>query len=186
MYKEEHAPVLFNAIKHHLVYLRQVISHTPSNITSFELRRLLLTIGAAQLDFYTGPLTVDTIISEVKDFLQQEALLTPNSFITWIQEGEGYRTFHTSDSSHWVLRPGHQAGLWVHLHPARYSPNTIRLKANTLKTATALIIRNKTSENSRKPALSEVNQVREFLDLPPLAPRQLHQGLYEFIELIAG
>lgn len=185
MYKE-HAPVLFNAIKHHLVYLRQVISHTPFNISSYELRRLLLTIGAAQLDFYTGPLSINAIIREVKDFLHQEALLTPDSFITWIQEGKGYRTIHISDSSQWVLRPGHRPGMWVHLHPARYSPNTLRVKAHTLKTATALLIRNKASENRRKPALADTNQVREYLGLPPLAPRQLHQGLYALIELLAG
>ena len=182
----DYNPVQFNAPKHHLAYLQQLIKSTPSSITPPELRRLLLNIGAAQLDFYTGPLSVEALVVEVKQFLTQKNLLLQKSYSQWIEEGNGYRTISTSDDAHWVLRQGVRPNRWLHLHPARYSQHTIRVKAHTLKTAAALLIKKELYISKSSPQLPAVNQIRSYLDLPPLAARQLQQGLTKLIDLLKG
>ena len=170
------SPVLFNARKHHRGYLRELISNTKADITPQELRLLLLPIGAAQLDFYTGTLAAGDIMQQVQDYLQQKKLLTSATYKQWIQEHEGYRLLSLSDNSNWVLRLGLQPAKWVHLHPARYSLHTVRLKAHSLKTAIALSITapEKSAEAARDLLL--VNQLRGYLQLPPLSARQLAES----------
>lgn len=180
----EAIPILFNALKHHRAYLQELIKNTPAGISPQALRRLLLPIGAAQLDFYTGPLHVADITTEVKMQLTAAGLHTPTLYQHWLSTGHGYQRITLPDRSVWVLREGLQAGYWVHLHPARYAPYTLRLKANTLKTATALLIRNAGAALIRPPKLATVNSVRTALQLPPLAARHLQQGLWQTMRLL--
>ncbi|WP_224998144.1 hypothetical protein [Cesiribacter sp. SM1] len=178
------APILFNALKHHQGYLQQLIRQTPSSIPPHELSQLLLPIGAAQLDFYTGPLTVDAVTEEVKKLLQKQDYLLQDKYTVWISSHKGYRLICLSDHSQWVLRVGNLSGHWVHLHPARYSPHTIRQKAHTLKTALALAILHQQHARSLCHDLAVVNSIRQHLQLPPLSPRQLQAGLQEALQLL--
>ncbi len=179
------APVLFNAIKHHLGWVQlQIRMHSPS-ATPQILRRLLLPIGAAQFDFYTGSLSIDPLVSEVKAYLLQNGVSTQELYKRWIDEKLGHRLVTLSDTSVWVLRLGKQPDFWVHLHPARYAPHTMRLKAATLKTAIALAVFYPQELPVNPPALSSVNEIRSFLQLPPLAAKHLHEGLWQTVKLIA-
>ncbi|AHM59879.1 hypothetical protein D770_08080 [Flammeovirgaceae bacterium 311] len=181
---QETAAVLFNALKHHQGYLQQLVKNTPPSITPHELRRLLLPIGAAQLDFYTGPLAVDVLVQEVKRLLLRQELLAPEAYTAWISGNNGYRLISLSDHSSWVLRVGRLKNQWVHLHPARYSLHTRRIKAHSLKTALAYAILYPQQAAVSPPKLVIVNQVRQAFDLPPLAARQLQQGLGEVLQLL--
>jgi hypothetical protein len=178
------APILFNALKHHRGYLQQLIRYTPASLPPLALRRLLLPIGAAQLDFYTGPLATDELTIEVKELLHQQGKLLQDDYTAWISSHKGYRLICLSDHSQWVLRVGHLPGHWVHLHPARYSPHTIRLKAYTLKTALALAILHPQQALSLCKDVVAVNSVRHHLQLPPLSARQLQAGLQEVLQLL--
>ena len=175
----ETTPVLYNAVKHHQGYLQHLIRETPSDIPPQALRQLLLPIGAAQLDFYTGSLTVETLVEEVADFLLPQGLLSLDAYANWIQKHEGYRLITLSDQSAWALRLGHQPGKWVHLHPARYSLHSTRLKAHALKTALSLCIKHKELTNKALQELDLVNQLRAYLSLPPLSQRQLKESQLE-------
>ena len=39
------------------------------------------------------------------------------------------------DGSAWVLRQGEEGGRYVHVHPGRRTPPTLRVRATVLKTA---------------------------------------------------
>src|SRR5262249_49932960 len=43
------------------------------------------------------------------------------------------------DNSRWVLRLGDEADRYVHVHPARWAPETLRVRANVLKTAVLVL-----------------------------------------------
>lgn len=175
---------MFNALKHHRAYLHELIKHTPASIPSQALRRLLLPIGAAQLDFYTGALSVACITSEVKAQLATAGLDSPAFYQSWLSTSRNHQLITLSDTSVWVLREGRQPEYWVHLHPARYGPFTHRLKANTLKTAIALLIKNGAAAVEMPPGLAAVNNTRNALQLPPLAARHLQEGLWDTIRLL--
>jgi hypothetical protein len=183
---EADAPILFNALKHHLGYLQQLIQQTPASLSPDGLRQRFLPIGGAQLDFYTGPLAVTQIQEQVLGTLAAQELLSLSTYAPWLEAHAGYRMLTLSDSSRWVLRLGQQAGYWIHLHPARYSPHSLRLKAHTLKTALVLAIRNKHRPLEERPTLHTINTIRASLALPPLAERQLHQGLFSLLDLLEG
>ena len=175
------SPVLFSAIKHHQGYLQQLIRETSPDIAPQALRRLLLPIGAAQFDFYTGPLSVEALDREVYQALQQQELLSEELFTKWVQQHQGYRLISLSDQSSWTLRLGQRPNKWVHLHPARYSPHTCRLKAQALKTAISLLIKEREQSAAGALNLEVVNRTRDYLGLPPLSQRQLTESRLESV-----
>lgn len=172
-------PLLFNALKHHLGYLKQLIRLTPSTIPLPELRRLLLPIGSAQLDLYTGSLSTATIAREVQQQLLALQVLDRSSYENWLLP-QAYQFLELSDGSRWVLRLGQQPGQWVHLHPARHSLHTCRIKANSLKTALGMCMKEETTATD----LSAINKVRAGLDLPPLSPQRSPSSLLATLRML--
>lgn len=82
-----------------------------------------------------------------------------------------------------MLRWGVVEGRHVHLHPARYSQYTIRVKANTLKTAVAVQIAIRRYEQPLSLAL--VNQVRtQWLGLAPIPAYLPDGGLGNLLKLL--
>src|SRR5439155_910547 len=58
----------------------------------------------------------------------------------WVegQGGYGILTF-PEDESRWVLRLGDEGDRYVHVHPGRWTPATLRVRANVLKTAVMVL-----------------------------------------------
>ncbi|HNS30515.1 MAG TPA: hypothetical protein PKL52_08290, partial [Tenuifilaceae bacterium] len=80
----------------------------------------------------------------------------------WLRtSGLEYRSITLSDGSSWTLRLGRMPNRFVHIHPSRYSANTLRIKASTLKTAIALKMVFPTL--NIPPNLQQVNQARDLL-----------------------
>ncbi|WP_018480002.1 hypothetical protein [Pontibacter roseus] len=178
-------PVLFHPLKHHLGYAKAFIEqglHAPTA----ELQAALRTLGSSQMDVYIGQMTVAQIAEEVVVYLQSQSLLRPAAFRLHLNAGGAdYSTLPLSDGSGWILRWGTVAGRHVHLHPARYSPHTWRIKANTPKTALAASI---ASRQSDIPALDVqlVNRVRvEWLGLPPVKDLGAAAGFERVLGLLA-
>lgn len=163
-------PIRFNALKHHAHFIRTFI-----RITSPEdLPQALIPIGHSQMDLYTGDLSPEAIMQETDRHLTQAGVGDSYSYLQWIKAVNGFHQVVLSDTSHWILRAGTGNAHYVHLHPGRYSPFTIRVAANTLKTAVALCIwlhHGKADTVDR----DTINRVRALL--PGLSPlRQFRAG----------
>jgi hypothetical protein len=82
------------------------------------------------------------------------------------------------------LRLGEQEERYVHIHPGRYSPHTIRVKANTLKTAIALSVWMKVY-NHREINLELLNHVRrEILAASPVKSLEGTEGFIKLFNLV--
>ena len=95
------------------------------------IRKVLKTIGNSQMDLYTGRLSLAQITKEIKTNLLKKGCLEHDRFLQYLEDG--YFTVMLSDHSVWVIREGKEPGRYIHIHPGRYSPETIRVKALTLK-----------------------------------------------------
>lgn len=80
-----------------------------------------------------------------------------------------------SDKSVWTLRFVDKNN-FVHIHPSRYSPNTIRIKANILKTVLCVLL---FQDNLKiMPDIQLINKCRiEYLALSPLRVNNIHYEL---------
>lgn len=146
----------------------------------------VVVIGNELMDLYTGLLNPQQIGCQVISLLEHEGRLGLAAYRPWIAEAGGYRmvTF-PEDQSRWVLRRGEEAGRYVHVHPGRRTPQTVRTRANVLKTALMVLV-HAGLYGSNPLDVAIVDSVRrEYLALPPLG-RELSgkKGLGEVIELL--
>jgi hypothetical protein len=131
-------PILLNAHKHHAGFLRERIQHAvaagPSGLQP--LAEELVVVGTRLMDLYHGPFAPREIADKVLAELRTTGRESPEAFRTWVEDAGGYRTIDfMEDASRWVLRFGEEEGRFVHVHPARGSPFTMRVRANVLVTA---------------------------------------------------
>jgi hypothetical protein len=131
-------PVLFNAHKHHAGFLRErvrrAVTDGPDGLRA--LAAELVVVGAKLMDLYHGPFSPAEIAAKVMTALAKSGHGAPAAFRAWVDAAGGYRTVEfPEDTSRWVLRAGDEDDRFVHVHPARYSPFTIRVRANVLTTA---------------------------------------------------
>lgn len=178
-------PILFHPLKHHLGYIREFIQ---TQIAAEEARLIMKfkTIGSSQLDLYHGNLPAQQIADETILHLQKRHTLEPNAYRLYLSGiGKAYQLIKLSDGSSWVLRWGVVDERYVHLHPARYSQDTVRVKANTLKTAVAVSIAILRYEQPLE--LHLINQVRtQWLGLAPVPAYQQESILAKLMSLLVG
>lgn len=177
-------PVTFNTYKHHFRFLfNQIIIWRNTDWKSTE--KELLTIGENLLDFYTGNLTVNTICTECIHLLKDCKITDRVALTKWLYP-QKYKKLKLSDSSEWIVKVGKNADRYVHIHPAKYSPHSIRVRARTLKTVVALMIKVPGISNKMKKNLQNVNDIRtEYLHLSPIKSLQRGKGIFFLWELFA-
>ncbi|SFW64347.1 hypothetical protein [Chitinophaga sancti] len=167
------ANILFNALKHHKGYIRQQIA----TATPTTLPGLLKKLGNSQMDIYYGYLTPERLFEEV---LAQIPAETASAYLAWLN-GE-YKEIILSDNSKWILLEGNVPGQYIHLHPARYSPESMRVKAPILKTAIACIV---CHPRIVHPDLVMVNQIRKtILQLSPVKDLAQCQHLWQVMKML--
>ncbi|HEX5169733.1 MAG TPA: hypothetical protein VFW11_11210 [Cyclobacteriaceae bacterium] len=156
--------ILFNPLKHHAGFVREFLSET-------DLQSLLSQvkiIGNCQMDFYYGPLSMNSIYDQTLQHLNSAGIYSCNDYENFLHCHGGYLTIELTDHSKWILRMGHKGDQFVHLHPARKSPYSFRIVANALKTALLqvfLVNREQMLPNG----LKDINEMRSrFLDLAPV------------------
>jgi hypothetical protein len=100
------------------------------------------------------------------------------------KEGNEYRLTTLPDKSIWTLRYGKDEKYYVHIHPARYSPQTIRVRSLTLKTAIAVLLF--TEINGAHPFdIMVINKIRiDFLKASPINKISSESGLGKLILLL--
>lgn len=180
-------PVLFNAWKHHARWVRGCIAAAGEGGEAGlkELAEAVVVVGTKLMDFYTGSLSPWVIGERVLTQLRNANRLDRDTFAGWLAGAGGYRTTELpDDGSRWVLRAG-DGERYVHLHPARYSPHSLRVSGVTLKTA---IMANALAPTRGLTVadLATVNEARErFLDLQPVAKLTAQGGLGAVLRLLS-
>jgi hypothetical protein len=165
-------PVLFNTFKHHAGALRARIAalaeQGPGALA--EMGSRLAVLGSKLMDLYTGNLSPRDISARIIEQLWEAGRLELPAFRDWLARQEEYAvvTF-AEDESRWVLRLGDDEVRYVHLHPGRWSPATVRVRANVLKTA--FLVLTHARIHAVNPMDREViNEVRrDLLGLSPVA-----------------
>jgi hypothetical protein len=163
-------PVMFNTYKHHAGSLRaRLAALTPGDLPGFaDALRAVDVLGTRLMDLYTGGLTPRELSAWVRDELAGSGRLDPEAYRAWIAAGEDYAVLTHPDGSRWVLRGGDDALCHVHVHPARWSPSSMRVKATVLKTAYAVLAFARTHGGDPLDR-AIINGVRSaHLGLPPL------------------
>src|SRR5262249_30275154 len=158
---EAPSPVLLNAWKHHAAHLRLRIREAVKAGGLDELAGRLVGVGAELMDPYLGPFTPSEIGAQLLGPLRAEGRLAADALAPWVAEAGGYRVLTlVEDDSRWVLR--HAAGeeRYVHVHPARWAPQTRRVRANVLKTA-VLALADAGLRGGDPADLKRVNAVRQ-------------------------
>jgi hypothetical protein len=164
-------PVLFNTFKHHAGALRvridEIAAAGPGALA--ELGTRLAVLGSRLMDLYTGPLSPRDLSAWVVQHLQAEGRLELSAYRAWLLTQNDYAVVdNPQEGSRWVLRLGDETGRYVHLHPARWSPLSVRVRANVLKTAFLGVAHARVhgGDPSDRVVLNEVR--RDYLGLSPL------------------
>lgn len=165
--------ILFNALKHHRGYIHaQIETATPDTLPG-----LLKKLGNSQMDIYYGYLSLEGLFEEV---LTHIPVADEAAYLAWLKEG--YREITLSDTSRWILLEGNVPGQYIHLHPARYSPASMRVKAPILKTAIACIV---CHPGVAHPDLQMVNHIRTtILGLSPVKDLAQCQHLWQVMNML--
>jgi len=165
------SPILFNPFKHHLNCLVEILNHASPEVFS----GLPDPLCNNYIDIYTGTMTPAAIGSAVIAFLQSNHILQKEKFIRWITAGKGYRKIALDDHSEWIIRVSENPDRYIHIHPARSGPFTIRFKGSTLKTVYLL----KTGFGGQVEMLSTelINRARKQINLSPISSLDRCKGI---------
>jgi hypothetical protein len=179
-------PVLLNTWKHHAGALRQRIAQTAAvGILALEaLPEQMQVLGTELMDLYTGDLAPVAIAVRVLEQLQVDGVLPLSAFRAWVESNGGYQVLTFPDQSRWVLRLGEEDGRYVHVHPARWAPATLRVRANVLKTA-VMVLAYASVQHGNPLDVKLINRVRtQYLGFSPIRALTGDVGLRGVIEML--
>ena len=179
-------PVSLNCWKHHAGFIKDQILATGTEQDLVKLNNHLLKIGESQMDIYLGNNSPIEISSQIIDQLKLDNLFALKNFQKWILENENnYHKRTINDSSTWILRIGESNENYIHIHPARYSPHTIRVKATSLKTAIMILCLQRIRE-IKVVDTDSVNHIRfKYLNEPPLKSFAKAGGIRKLVNLLS-
>ena len=180
-------PLTFNCWKHHTGFIKKQIEfYRGEKIAVEELQQALLVIGESQMDLYVGNLSPKKICDEIVSKLKSTGVLAFKDYKKWLfEKGKDFKLIEISDHSAWALRLGKQKERYVHIHPGRYSPYTLRVKALTLKTAIAVLIIN---YEKTFPLINtlQINEVRKkTLNSPPVKKITSNSAVVRVINILS-
>jgi len=175
-------PILFNCWKHHQEFIMGEIRKMKVSKDLSVLKDQLKKIGDSTTDLYVGHLNLDRIATTALSFLEQKNIINKEAYLKWIKESsEEYRTVPFPDESVWVFKIGIEEGKYVHIHPGRKVPHTLRAKANVLKTAIAVNAK-AFLDQSNPLDIELINWVRkDLINLDPIKFVTLNQELGRII-----
>jgi hypothetical protein len=175
-------PLLFNSIKHHMGVIQSMIDYSRKHpeTASWGLQQLE-TIGNPVTDIYLGELSVKSIIEQIEKLLKQNKIFEEPKYNSWLKaSGRDYNCLELSDGSRWLFRFGEKPGRYIHFHPAKHSPLSLRARGSTLRTAMAVSM---LFNDSEKDCIEKVNQVRrDFLGLSPIKRLTTDNGIGKFLK----
>lgn len=164
-------PVRFNPFKHHRNYILEILGSTSSEM----IASLLDPVCNNYIDIYTGKMTPEAISKAVIGILKTNHVFYIDDFTRWVDSKNGYQEIKLEDQSEWVVRKSNEEERYIHLHPARTGPFSIRFKGSTLKTIYLLKIYFPKKKNSL--SLEDVNRVRIQIGLSPVKRLDKNKGI---------
>ncbi len=177
-------PFQFNPLKHHLSFIREFIFNRLAEEKAIDIKNLvkeLKHIGTSVMDVYTGRLSVNEICKEVIGFLDFRKLAGNKVFSDWTGKNfNDFRIITLSDTSQWMLKLHNDKSRFVHLFPARLSPHSFRVKANTLKSAILYYI----LIGKDFISADDLNRARALLGLSPVKDPDEAEAITEMIEIL--
>jgi hypothetical protein len=175
-------PFQFNPLKHHLGFIRQFAVEKSSSDNKTDVSVLLKDIrhiGTSVMDVYTGALEPNTILVEILKSLESKNLASEPSFEKWAGKGfYDYKIIILNDGSEWTLKYHNDRNRYIHLFPARESPHTFRIKANTLKSAILYYVLIGKDYILRE----DLNKARKLLGLSPVKDCEESEAITRLIE----
>jgi hypothetical protein len=130
-------PALLNCWKHHAGWIRQRIAAAASAGSAgvAALPAEMAVVGSRLMDLYTGSFSPAEIAESVFADLKALDAFEFEPLAKRLAGQGGYAMFELDDGSEWTVRLGPADGRYIHLHPGRWVPHTMRVQANTLKSA---------------------------------------------------
>lgn len=179
-------PFLLNTWKHHAGWIRRRVGQAVGDgRDAVEVLPVeMAVVGARLMDLYTGPFAPAAIADHVGDQLRAAGRFEFDPLSEWLRDSGEYAMLDLPDGSKWTVRLGPADGRYLHLHPGRWVPNTIRVNANTLKSA--VMAHALAGLTGRDPAdLAVVNEARrKYLGLLPVRELTGDGGLGAVIEVL--
>jgi hypothetical protein len=177
-------PINLNCWKHHAGFIKKQISSVKDFSEVDLLKKYLLRVGESQMDLYSGRLFPEEIAQQVVDSLNRKKTFSLLEYRKWLdKKDKKFRLVVLKDRSVWTLRLGENPERYVHIHPGRYSPNTVRVKAATLKTA-ILVLALDQLRALKVIDTESVNNIRKnYLNEPPLKSLSKASGLRRLLDL---
>jgi len=173
---QNNIPVTFNPLKHHFGFIMKKIEDWQKEDWQVTEKELLY-MGNNLLDLYYGELSVTEIIHECNHLLQKESLNDSQKLAKWLHPEE-YRKIVLSDSSIWIIKAGTDNNRFIHIHPAKNSPFSIRVRGTTLKTVVALKTEAGNREKDFELNVKMVNRIRTgHLNLSPVKSLEKDKGI---------
>ncbi|NLJ43791.1 MAG: hypothetical protein GX431_09035 [Bacteroidales bacterium] len=178
------APLMFNPLKHYLPYIREFIEANISGSPEKDIKSLTRDIrhlGTCVMDIYTGSLKQADIFNEIVRYLRKNNVLEKDRYMAWTgTDWNDYKILTLSDGSQWMLKYHNHDTHYVHIFPARQSPHTFRVKANTLKSAILyIIVIGKDFVND-----DDLNAARALAGLSPVREVSDAEAVTEMIEIL--
>ncbi len=167
-------PVTFNPYKHHFRFLTRKVAHWKTQDWQ-TVKSEISFMGNNLLDFYLGTLPVATICRECIRFFEEKRIPAKSQFLEWLNHME-FKKIQLSDKSVWIVKKGVDPERYIHIHPAKNSLHSVRVRATTLKTVVALQV----LAGPKHITLEEVNRIRiEYLNLSPVKSIHPEKGIYK-------
>jgi hypothetical protein len=179
-------PYRFNPWKHHLFWVCQQIEEVRQAGASASREWVLDCINAInsnQVDIYTGLFTPAEIVAKINDNLIELDVTKRTNLISWLGK-KSFQLVSLSDSSIWVIREGNEETQYIHFHPARNSPNAVRIHGNSWKTALTI---NLLFPGETNLPLAVINDIRKkYLNLSPIKDLEGSLRLQSALNLLSN
>jgi hypothetical protein len=179
-------PVLLNTWKHHVGWIRSRIAEAVAagQAGVDALPREMAIIGTRLMDLYTGSFTPAEIAANVLAQLRAAGRYEYEALAAWLTAQGGWGMVDLPDTSRWAIRLGPADGRYIHLHPGRWVPHTMRVQANTLKSAVMAVAHAGLAGQTR-PDLAIANEARrKYLELLPVRELSGDAGLGAVIDVL--
>jgi len=181
-------PALLNTWKHHAGWIcSRIATAAAAGIAGVTaLPAELAVVGSRLMDLYTGAYAPAEIAEHIFADLKARDLFAYDPLAKWLAERGEYAMTELPDGSKWTIRLGPADGRYLHLHPGRWVPHTMRVQANTLKSAVMAHAHAKLTGGDTTD-LAVVNEARKlYLGLLPVRELTGDGGLGAVIAALAS
>lgn len=160
-------PIQFNAYKHHFRFLLKELAYWQKSEWAVAEAALHF-IGDNLFDFYIGNLSGEEVCNTSFNYFKTKHIVTKKAFVNWLGNSQ-WKKIMLPDESEWLVKKGYQHDRYIHIHPAKFSKHTIRVRATTLKTVLTLCVHKIPLHKNNAHNLRAINQQRvSFIKLSPI------------------